>query len=299
MKRNLYTLTILALLIGNYALCQKVVKKTHSRKFVSLKSYKELFKGNLSNISPSDYIYRENDTLVPLPEDYNRFEGEKVAYEPKDSIFLETYKDIVFRKYHSKKYHNKELRMHYWKDEIKIYFAKSINKNIKKELKKFASTLSREVDSLKISFVKKVEDSNYIIYSVENEDDFQYNANIKKNKYDFHCNWNGHQQLYKTELQLYPNKHKTLKYQVIASKVYFFRSLGFFNTTRRLERDSYFSSLSSSNKRILDMDVEILKYHYSYGICKGTKLDEFEKQHERAKKLLKEKNRYLYFVHKD
>jgi hypothetical protein len=40
-------------------------------------------------------------------------------------------------------------------------------------------------------------------------------------------------------------------------------------------------------KRIWKKDLEILKYHYSYGICKGTDLIVFEKNHKDAKETLK------------
>jgi hypothetical protein len=45
--------------------------------------------------------------------------------------------------------------------------------------------------------------------------------------------------------------------------------------------------------------LEIIKYHYSYGICKGTNLETFENQHKKAKALLKETGHKLYFLHVD
>jgi hypothetical protein len=43
-------------------------------------------------------------------------------------------------------------------------------------------------------------------------------------------------------------------------------------------------------------DLEILKYHYSYGICKGTDLIVFEKNHKDAKETLKG-NSKIEFIH--
>jgi hypothetical protein len=50
-------------------------------------------------------------------------------------------------------------------------------------------------------------------------------------------------------------------------------------------------------KRSLKKDLEILKYHYSYGICKGTNLETFEKNHSDAKAALKKGNSKFYFLH--
>jgi hypothetical protein len=58
----------------------------------------------------------------------------------------------------------------------------------------------------------------------------------------------------------------------------FIRSLGYFYAQPNyLDCTSYFSSCPS-DKKIWKKDLEILKYHYSYGICKGTDLIVFEKK---------------------
>jgi hypothetical protein len=63
-----------------------------------------------------------------------------------------------------------------------------------------------------------------------------------------------------------------VKEQVITSlKINFIRSLGYF-IPNYLDCTSYFSSCPSDKKEFGKKDLEILKYHYSYGICKGTDL---------------------------
>ena len=57
-----------------------------------------------------------------------------------------------------------------------------------------------------------------------------------------------------------------------------------------------FSKLGHFYVRI---DLEILKYHYSYGICKGTNIDTFEKNHKDAKEALKNGNTKMHFVHEN
>jgi hypothetical protein len=54
-----------------------------------------------------------------------------------------------------------------WKNEIKIYFDKSVNNKLSKFVE-FTKYLDQEVDSLKISLVKDKEKSNYFIYGMEN-----------------------------------------------------------------------------------------------------------------------------------
>jgi hypothetical protein len=45
-------------------------------------------------------------------------------------------------------------------------------------------------------------------------------------------------------------------------------------------------------------DLEILKYHYSYGICKGTNLETFEKNHSDAKQHLRKEIKVLFYMNK-
>jgi hypothetical protein len=49
-------------------------------------------------------------------------------------------------------------------------------------------------------------------------------------------------------------------------------------------------------KRIWKKDLEILKYHYSYGICKGTDLIVLKKNHKNAKETLKGEFK-IEFIH--
>jgi hypothetical protein len=60
---------------------------------------------------------------------------------------------------------------------------------------------------------------------------------------------------------------------------------------------SYFSSCSSDKKKIKKNDLKILKYHYSYRICKGTDLIVFEKNHQDAKETLENGNSKIEFMH--
>jgi DNA uptake protein ComE-like DNA-binding protein len=77
---------------------------------------------------------------------------------------LDRYKEIVYNKYQNKM-QKIVPTMKTWKNEIKIYFDKSVNTNYQKFVE-FTKYLDQE-DSLKISLVKDKK-SNYFIYGMEN-----------------------------------------------------------------------------------------------------------------------------------
>lgn len=89
-----------------------------------------------------NFIYRNNDTLVLMPSDYS-FARISVEYEPKDSLFLEIYKDIVYN-------NNSKATMKLWKNDIKIFFDSSVPKKHSRELMNFADEISSGIDSLNI-----------------------------------------------------------------------------------------------------------------------------------------------------
>ena len=72
-----------------------------------------------------------------------------------------------------------------------------------------------------------------------------------------------------------------------------------FLPNEELSCNSYFSNCYSDNKILTEKDMELLKYHYSYGICKGTTRKIFEEQHKRAKDAIKNKNSRFDFFHEN
>jgi hypothetical protein len=291
------TIIILMLCASGFAQ-KKVTQKTHSQAYTHLKSYKNLFGDNFSKADSLSFIIKDNDTLVPLPKDYIKLSGVSVPYEAKDSAFLEIYKDLVFKKHQEPKNISKnKLKMRYWKKPLKIYFTKNVDKTVKQELKKFAKQLSSEIDSLNITFVGKIENSNYIIYGHNSENDSIYDTHIKKSANDYYISWDGNQRIYDCKLQINSNSYKNKEDLISVSKNLFLGSLGHFNKTNLLPKESMLSSLYSKNKTFTNIDLEILKYHYSYGICKGTDLNTFEEQHSKAKNLFLETGRILNFRH--
>jgi hypothetical protein len=75
-------------------------------------------------------------------------------------------------------------------------------------------------------------------------------------------------------------------------------SLGYFIPQADEKCSSYFSNCTTNDKVLSKEDLEILKYHYSYGICKGTDLETFEENHKSAQNTLsKGPNNKHFFTH--
>jgi hypothetical protein len=138
---------------------------------------------------------------------------------------------------------------------------------------------------LHISEVKKIENSNYIIYY---KGDFEYESRMVNYKNtDYYMYWNNNSQIYKCALKINAEELFNEKLKLYKLKDYFFRSLGNFKLSDKLNCNNFFADCYSENKKITEFDFDFLKYHYSYGICKGTSLKTFEEQHKRSKKIIK------------
>jgi hypothetical protein len=276
----------------------KIKKVQHSRTYISLKSYRRKYNQDYIPKNIDDFIIKDGDTLIRVDNKAFHKNGVSVPYEIKDSVFLENYKDIVYQKYHFKK-PKKEIRLRYWKKEIKIYFTKNIDKKVRNEVKKFAKFLAKNIDSLNISFVNKLEKSNYLIYGINSDNDYNYEPRIKNNKVSYYAFWNNKQQLYSAKLQVDSRVYKNKKDLILKTKKMFLNSLGMFNWSYRLPKEGYFSLKYYKNKEFTDLDLEILKYHYSYGICKGMTLKLFEQAHKNAKDYYKKTGKQILFKHID
>lgn len=260
--------------------------------YISLKQYKKKYKKPLTKNDSLNFIYRDNDTLVQV-KNYIKPKGTSVPYEYKDSTFLYYYKKVAFN--HKNDSVSKKTSMKYWKNDIRIFFSKSISKNTKKELMSFAKNISSQIDSLKISEVKKVEKSNYIVYYFG---DYDYESRMANNKNtDFYIYWRQNK-IYRGAIKIDTKVFFNEKLIIYKIKELFFKTLGYFKFIDDFNCESYFSNCYSPHKKMSELDLELLKYHYSYGICKGTDLETFEEQHKKAKELLsKNKNNRMRFFH--
>jgi len=292
MKRSFYL--IIAIFVSFYSFGQDTINRHLSEKYVSLSLYKERF-GDTSDTTV--FRYQDGDTLIKVPSDWDPFKDKKyvkVEYEPKDSTFLSIYKNVV---YNTHKGNGAKECMRYWKNEIKIYFDESVPTSHAKELMQFTRELSGDIDSLTISQNFIPEKANYLVYFLNSEHQTDYEPRIENSKGGYYISWNGKQQIYDGKLKINTELVKSDKYQLQLLKFHFLKSLGYFKSSNQLDCSSYFSACNTQRK-LSSKDLEILKYHYSYGVCKGTDLKNFiELTTSMNKKLEEDPKAKLYVLH--
>ncbi|MCF4101244.1 hypothetical protein L1I30_06175 [Gillisia sp. M10.2A] len=268
-----------------------------SKTYINIKTYKE--KGEtLTKQDSLNFMIEGKDTLVLVTQEFikqlRKGNGKevRVKYEPKDSTFLETYKNIVFGKKD-----NSKSTLKIWKDKIRIYFDASVPKKHTIALMDFAEGLSAAVDSLNIKQVDTREESNYLVYYINNENDEDFEPRINNENSGYYVSWNGKQQLTQASLKVNTLNIKSGTYQIAHLKFNFFRTLGYFGDNVSLTCQSYLSKCPVI-RSLTPIDMEVLKYHYTYGICKGTNREDFEAIHTNMKKTLKtHPNAQLFIVH--
>ncbi|WP_026839132.1 hypothetical protein [Gillisia sp. JM1] len=265
------------------------------RSYIDLKTYKE--KGDpLTKQDTIDFMIRGEDTLVLVPNEFindlRHRNGVRVRYEPKDSLFLETYKKIVFGNKE-----NSKATLKIWKEDIKIYFDTSVPKLHRTALMDFAEGLSADIDSLNIEKVNVKAESNYLVYYINDENDQDFEPRITQKTSGYYVTWNGRQQLIQASLKVNTTNIKAQNYQIANLKSNFIKTLGYFGVDPSINCNSYFSNCPMI-RNFTSSDMEILKYHYSYGICKGTTREDFEDLHSKMKKTLKNRpDAELFIMH--
>lgn len=265
------------------------------KRYISLSYFKK--SGiSITQKDSANFRYHNGDTLVPVPDDFEIPQDKnkvKVPYEAKDSAFLEIYKNVVYGTDESPK---DPLFMRYWKDSVKVYFEPSVPVSHADDLMKFALKISKDIDSLNIKRVYTVDDSNYRIYYLNSEYNTDFEPRIV-NKSGYYLHWNGRNEIYKTDLKINTGQTDNDNYIFELLKFQFFRSLGYFRSSKKLDCRSYLSACRVP-RQLTNIDLELLKYHYSYGVCKGVNLEDFEELHSKFRKLRKKhENVILEVVH--
>ena len=245
-------------------------------RYMNIKSFKKTFKRKLTKNDSINFKFIPGDTLVLLSKiDETKFKT--FNFEYKDSVFLDLYKKVAFNK-KSKSKDNKYF-LRYWKSPIKIYLSQSISKKRKKSFMSFVKKNTKGIDSLQISFVNNINESNYIIYL---KNDFQYCKSMEKTNHDYYISWDRsiiNKGFIKMNDELYFNDALFNE----SLNTLFIQSLGHFSLTDNLNCLNYFSICKTTKKEFSKLDYELLKYHYSYGICKGIDEESFDNLHINAK----------------
>ena len=263
------------------------------KNYITLSTYKKT--GLLLTAKDSsNFLIRERDTLVLLTNPEPTSKTVSVPYEYKDEKFLDLYKQVVFNSNNPKK--KSKTYMRYWKEPIKLYVHNTIPESHQSNLVAFTNFISENVDSLNIRQVSTPEESNFIVYYTKNDTDKDFEPKINDNISGYYVNWNGNNQIYKAVVKVNTMNLTTEAFQLLHLKHNFFRALGHFNSSKDLPCSDYFANCKTM-KEFSENDLSLLKYHYSYGICKGSNLETFENQHKFFKALLKEDNVGLRVSH--
>ena len=269
-----------------------------SKRYVTIDYFRNSGK-TLTKQDSLNFRFYEGDTLVLLESNFldDRDQNKvRALYEPKDEDFLRIYKQAVFGVAEEEK---KKATIKIWKDGIKLFFDPSVPKAHHRELLLFAEKVSSGIDSLKITEVQDRASSNFLIFYRHSENDFDQEQRISnKNEASYYLSWNEKQQLYRGVIKVNAYKIPKPQDELDLLKYYFFKTLGHFSFSPEIPCKSYLSACAVK-RELTREDLEILKYHYSYGMCKGIDEENFEKIHRDYKEILeKHPNAKLYLVHK-
>ena len=295
--KHFFSYLLLLLATVTYSQTQTIPPNATSSAFVSYKGYLEMKRNPTMKIDSIGFFIRDLDTLIRI-SGFNQNKGVKVEYEPKDSIFLKRYKSLVFNASNGRANDIKNNRMRYWKEEVKVYLDSTIPNKVARKMKELFRFLDKEIDSLQITTVNRKEKANCFIYFLNNPEDINWDNRIKDPSDGAFLSWNGKQHIYNVSIKVNTQLNFNEDQQIMLLKKHFIWSLGYFIPQADEKCSSFFSNCASRDKVLSNEDLEILKYHYSYGICKGTDLETFEENHKSAQKTLsKGPNNKHFFTH--
>ena len=267
--------------------------KRVTKRYLKIEHYKTFYNVKSVNLDSVEYKIYKGDTLIrhePKP-DPNKV---LVPFDYRDSTFLEYYIPIAFRlSERTKDPMNQSMK--YWRNDIKVFFSKSISKKLRKDFKSFAKFIDQNVDSLNIVVVKSLEESNFIIYT---SSDYNYEPQLVNDDKDsgYYIYWNQKNQINKGVIKLNDEDLFNDQLKAYELKKRFLQTLGHFRLDERLDCRHYFSNCYSPKKEFTQLDLELLQYHYSYGICKGISLESFQNFHQQAQKI-KSQGEQIFVTH--
>ena len=188
---NKKILNIIALFISIYSFSQDTINSINKEKefnsfkihraYINIESFRKVHKRALTKIDSINFKIKGKDTLVLLTDkDQNKYVS--VLFEYKDESFLKVYKSIAFKKNNTEK----KSYQRYWKEPLRIYFSESISKKRKANFINFAKDITKGIDSLKVEFVKNLNDANFVIYQ---KGDFDYEKSLQKLNHDYYIWW--------------------------------------------------------------------------------------------------------------
>lgn len=290
-------LSVVCFLLSFSGFAQDTLIKQKTRKMMGISH----FRSNGIPLTKKDslnWVIHNNDTLVPV----ENFPSEgpdkvRVLYEPRDEEFLEMYKQAVFG-------HTEELQekstIKVWKGPIKLFFDPSVPEAHREELLDFSEKVSSGIDSLTITEVQERAKSNFLVFYRNSDEDFDQEQRISNSRNSgYYISWNGKQQINRGVVKVNAFRVTDENHGLGLLKYHFFKALGYFHFSPKVPCKGYLSGCAVK-RELTTEDLEILKYHYSYGMCKGIDMKSFDKIHRDSKRTLEEHpDAEIYLVHQN
>lgn len=262
MRQNLFLFFLLCVFSFSYG--QNNRSSTIESKISFQKSNKAVNQSSPFTITSKDTFYIDK----PNPIDVSYF----LKIYKQDPELFKKYSTAIF--YYSRKSSSTVYRLMQWKKPIVIYFDRSIPKSIVKKIRTFLKQLEN-IDNLTIGFTKDLSKSNYWVQLTNKEisvDPSIYGIKEEKERQNFvfkNCNYSiitdNNSGIIGCKLNL--NESELLNEDLCFTKLKqaVFLSLGrFFMHNKVDSRQSFLSPIYDDQNVISEMDLEILRMHYSY-----------------------------------
>lgn len=245
--------------------------------FWLLISFKGLPQGILEESPLTSYSFEkienpifEKDSLV-ITESEKSFNSEIFKEFGEDAEnYIYNYQNTVFL--NSLSTSKRKYYIQQWMSPILIYFDKSIPRALKKSLINLVEQIEdQDIQNLSISFVKDIDDANYLIKSTNKTFDVNYNFKSEEEKKNYVFN-NGSYKLITGNakkprgciLELNTDNGQSLDIMKKNLNQLFFLSLGRFIIFNNLEyEDSFLNAYYQYSEKLTEPDIAILKIHYS------------------------------------
>lgn len=263
------------LLLSVYYTYSQEKKEEINRQYTSIRSLVK--KNNVDSTKLKNAIFLKNDTLIveksKLKNSYS------VKFNKIDSCQLIVYKNLVWGKKDKRgNFTNKRKEIKLWDTSIQVFFDKNVPNYLKKELILLIKKVNNNVDGLKVSTVNSKKESNYFVYITNSKNTEELYPNIDSSKnfsYNFSSNDLNH--IYNGALRIDTDRIFNKEEQIAKMKELFIGSLGIFYLSETLNCDSLLSNCYSTNKKLSQVDIDLLNFHYKNRFMDKVNLAKFEK----------------------
>lgn len=243
-------------------------------KFDSIVPHKRLFSSKqiYSSKNVREQVIISNDTLY---DNYNFSELEDVNYlNPSAYSYKNIFKTYQFAVFCNSTETSKTVyELKQWNTAIVVYLDPKLPKSIRKAFKTFFSSINKhEIKNLNITFTNNIEKANFYIKTSSETiytygEDYVFNKKIDKEESIttgaiYHLLTDNNNKFYSGILSVNPSQSRTETKLLKQLKQMFFISLGHFQFSKYIGKDSLLSMEYNNSNKITEKDIELLRIHY-------------------------------------